>query len=72
MEGWVYRRDNAFSVPCEMLHFRARHALCKMPLGSSSPKDDEHGKGPTENGAGLVEQLRGCKEMSILAACQHT
>lgn len=43
--------------------------LCKMPLGSSSSKDDEHGKGPTEDGAGLVRQHTECKEMSMLAAC---
>lgn len=40
--------------PHEVPHFRVRHALCKMPLGSSSFKNDEHGKGPTEDGAGLV------------------
>lgn len=62
----------ACSVSCEVLHFRARQALCKMPLGSSSSDDDEHGKGPREDGAGLVEQHRGCKEMSVLAVGRHT
>lgn len=55
--------------PREVPHFRARPALHKTPLGSSSFKDGEHGKGPAEDGAGFVGQYTGCKEMSMLATC---